>query len=117
VAQQATTDRLNPGQWLVTNQSIRSPGGRFQLVLQRQGNAVLLGPEGPLWSTSVAKRESSALLMKSSGILCLLGFNDEVLWQSGTQISPGAFLVLQDDGNLVLYRDELALWASDTVQA
>lgn len=55
--------------------------------------------------------------MKSSGILCLLGFNDEVLWQSGTQISPGAFLVLQDDGNLVLYRDELALWASDTVQA
>ena len=39
----------------------------------------------------------------------------EAEWSAATGCHPGAFMVLQGDGNMVLYTsDGLALWNSDT---
>ena len=32
------------------------------------------------------------------------------IWHIGTHGNPGAYLVLQDDGNLVVYEGDAALW-------
>jgi hypothetical protein len=37
------------------------------------------------------------------------------VWATGTQKHPGAYFVVQDDGNLVIYSPEKTpLWASNT---
>lgn len=37
-----------------------------------------------------------------------------VLWEAGTQGHPGAHLKMQNDGNLVVYLDDIPLWNSGT---
>ena len=38
------------------------------------------------------------------------------LWASGTDGRPGSSLVMQDDGNAVIYQPNVPVWATDTVQ-
>jgi hypothetical protein len=68
----APTGLLVPGAELTSGQSITTPGGAFRLTMQGDGNLVLYGA------------------------------SNSALWASGTSGNPGAYLVLGDDGNLVV---------------
>lgn len=80
------TDRLGQQQHLQSNSYLVSENGDYRFYLQTDGNLVLRD-----WNT----RNS--------------------LWSSGTHGDDGVQLVLQDDGNLVLYTaSQDAVWATNT---
>ena len=80
---------LRVGEVLMVGQGLRSPGWpgeRFRLDLQEDGNLAVIRTDGA-----------------------------ETIWQSGTAGKGANRLVMQKDGNLVLYaRDGEPLWATET---
>jgi murein DD-endopeptidase MepM/ murein hydrolase activator NlpD len=77
---------LSPGQVLGVGQELQD--GPFIVVMQGDGNLVeyVSEPNGQIYP----------------------------LWDSGTYGNPGAFAVMQSDGNLVVYRQGSPLWSSGT---
>ena len=72
-------------------QSLLSPHGSYRLDMQTDGNLVLGNPN------------------------CMPGSPEcpSALWALGTWGQPGNYLVMQSDGNLVLYsRTGRAVWAT-----
>jgi len=69
---------------LYRDQALRSPDKKYVLMLQTDGNLVLYGP----------------------------GYN--VLWNSETQGYGADRVVMQDDGNFVLYKGQNAIWQTNT---
>lgn len=83
------TNSLSVGRQMDIGDYLASANGSFRFYLQTDSNLVLRD-----WST----RDS--------------------LWSSGTHGQSGSHLILQNDGNLVLYATSgAALWASDTVNS
>ncbi len=79
------TNELSTGMRLSSGQYIRSSDKRYVLLMQTDGNLVLYGS----------------------------GYH--VLWSSRTNGRPGANLVVQGDGNIVIYHNGKALWNTNTV--
>ena len=78
--------QLGTGQALNPGENLISSDGSLELIMQTDGDLVLCRRSGNV-----------------------------VLWTSGTAGNPGAYVTLQGDGNLVVYRaDRKALWASGT---
>lgn len=108
---------LEPGQWLSLEQWLSSPNGRYDLVLQHDGNLVLYTQGGvPLWASATSGQLVQDLSMQEDGNLVLYRPDGTPIWASGTGGNPGAELVLQDDGNVVLYRHGTPIWATNTAQ-
>lgn len=108
----AAPDTLNAGRQLTPGQRLSSPLDRFHLLMQSDGNAVLIGPTGrALWSTGTAGAPGARLVMQHDGNVVVYDGDDRPLWASGTQGNPGSRLVMQYDGNLVIYApDNSPLW-------
>jgi hypothetical protein len=110
----ACTDMFG-GQGLYPNQSISSCDGRFDLVLQSDGNLVLYQGTTPLWASNTVGRNSAEAIMQDDGNFVLYDATGAPIWASNTQGYPGAYLAVQNDGNLVVYSATNApLWASNT---
>lgn len=105
---------LEPGQGLRKGQSVKSCDGRFDLVLQTDGNVVVYEGKKPLWASHTVGKDSYALIMQTDGNLVLYDPHSEPLWAAGTWGHDGAHADLQDDGNLVIYKNGKALWATHT---
>jgi RHS repeat-associated protein len=105
------TDILAAGQTLPKGQIMHSRDNRFHLNHQNDGNVVLYGPTGAMWSTGTSGN-SSNLSMQNDGNLVLYGASG-VMWATGTSGS-GAKLVVQNDGNLVIYIAGNGVWATGT---
>lgn len=82
----------------------QSSNGRFTLITQSDGNLVVYQDGSPILTAILQARRSC---------------RPDVCWASGTHGNPDAFLNMQDDGNLNIYRrgadQEIAgnaLWAS-----
>ena len=119
------------------------PGSR--LMMQGDGNLALYGPGGDCrWATGTDGNPGAWLALQDDGNLVVYGPDGSVLWASGTQLPPAvvvkgdrllsdqvlepsealespnrrALLVMQRDGNLVLYQvdgeSRAALWATGT---
>ena len=111
----AVQDQLRSGESLLAGQHLRSADGRFAFIVQEiDGNSVIYGPSGALWSSNTAGGLSTVMSMQHDGNLVIRGPANEVVWASGTAGHPGAFLAMQSDGNLVIYEGWTALWASGT---
>lgn len=98
-----TTSTVLPGGRLlgVVNDRRTSPAGRFRLSLSDRGNLSVLGDRGVRYSSRT--RGSDAIgVMQDDGIFVVYA-GQRVLFQTRTAGNPGARLVVQDDGNLVLY--------------
>ena len=54
--------------------------------------------------------------MQGDGNFVLYHVNNAPAWASNTAGAPGSFVVMQNDGNLVIYRPNFPIWASNTVQ-
>lgn len=108
-------DRLAGGENLLPSQSLTSSDGRFSFVLQQDdGNAVIYGPAGALWSTNTAGGQSTVLVMQLDGNVVIRSPANDPVWFSNTANNPGPVLIMQDDGNLVLYSGSSAIWSSGT---
>lgn len=118
VAAPAHADRLNAGSTLYNGESLTSPNGRFKLNCQSDGNIVLYDGNRPIWGTST-NSQGAKLLLDGNGFLRVAGGNGQVIWTGNGSGSWGNYsLCLQNDGNLVLYRESggsaTPVWASQT---
>lgn len=102
-------DRLMRGQLLETRQSLESWNGQFRLVMQPNGDLVQVfdfeGASRPHWSTETGDgRPKFARVHPELGDLEVISGGERV-WSSQDRGAhePADQLVLQDDGNLVLY--------------
>ncbi|MFD1989999.1 hypothetical protein ACFSGI_08515 [Paenibacillus nicotianae] len=136
---------LSPGETLAKDQKLTSTNGRFNLVMQSDGNLVLYRDGGiSMWSTNtdgkryrwqdpisgyVITRMPQALTFNASSIRVTDQFRDYTFWSANPQAwsnnyyqgkvpagMVGEILVVQDDGNLVMYSSggKGPMWASDT---
>ncbi|MGI5246343.1 S8 family serine peptidase [Dactylosporangium sp. CA-139066] len=107
---------IGVGQSIHLGQKLTSPNGIYTLVLQDfDGNLVLykngtkaLWAFGPRWdSWFTVQTDGNMVAYKSEG---------GAVWASNTQNKGQGTLTLQDDGNLVLYRnsDHGVIWATNT---
>ncbi|HET9730529.1 MAG TPA: beta-galactosidase [Acidimicrobiia bacterium] len=106
----ANSAYMVPGECLKTGQALRSPNGQYTLVLQTDGNLVLYGPSGAMWST-VTYGLTATEVAFDGGNLVLYGPNGW-LWSSNTAFAVN--LVMQDDGVLAMYSTSEPVWARGT---
>jgi subtilisin family serine protease len=109
-------DRLAPGQAIVLGQKLTSPNGTYTLYLQEfDGNLVLYkNGNQALWA--IGSRPDSWFTAQTDGNLVAYKSEGGAAWASNTSGRGAGNLVLQDDGNLVLYRvsDHTVIWATNT---
>lgn len=107
---------LSPGQSLTPGQSLHSNNGRFEFILQRDGNLVLYRTSNgfPLWASGTNGRDVRVCAMQTDGNLVIYSNGGRALWSSGTHRHPGSFLAVQDDANVVIYKPHHAVWATGT---
>ncbi|QHC59214.1 hypothetical protein [Rathayibacter sp. VKM Ac-2760] len=100
--------------YLLVDGPLVSADGRFRAVLQKDGNFVVYGPSGAVWSTSTSGIVGDVTLY-GDGTLAVRSYTGAKVWSVTPRAGAvGPFrLVLQDDGNLVEYdAHDQAVWAS-----
>jgi hypothetical protein len=105
----ASPTRLNAGDY------IKSPDGRYTLVMQDDGNLVLYSADtASIWNSGTAGQPGSYAVMQNDGNLVVYNSGNVPLWWSGTWGNGASTLKLQNDGNLVVYRnsDNAFTWAT-----
>lgn len=109
-SQLVSGERLNPGQ------SLFAADGRYQFIMQTDGNLVLYQDGAARWSSNTRTANSFAI-MQTDGNLVVVNPSNQAVWHSGTYGNTGAVLALQEDGNLVIYTQAMdrALWQTGTV--
>ncbi|MFO0646363.1 MAG: hypothetical protein U0326_08995 [Polyangiales bacterium] len=120
------TSALRAGQVLLPNQSLRSPGGQYQLVFQPDGDLVLYDRTSgkALWASMTMLTPALAALQDNGNLAVFHAAHahafDQVAWSSernGGRVGPGlgAQLAVEDSGAAVVYgRDGSVLWSSAT---
>lgn len=101
-------EELRQGEALV------SRNGRFQAIMQQDGNFVVYEAGRPLWASNTNGSGASTVVMQDDGNLVVYAPGGNPKWASDTCGRPASHLIMQDDGNLVLYNDGQPLWASGT---
>lgn len=98
---------------LSSGTGLQSPNGAYEAILQTDGNFVLYGPTGAMWSSQTQGTGANQLALQGDGNLVLYA-GSRAVWNTQTFGSAG-FLQLQDDGNLVLYDQSVrATWNTAT---
>jgi len=100
--------------WMNPSQSRSSVDGRFSLVYQSDGNLVLYGPSGPLWSSGTYGTSPGVVVMQNDGNLVVYDSGGTPRWASNTSGQTGSYCLIQSDGNFVVYRGFTPVWASNT---
>jgi pimeloyl-ACP methyl ester carboxylesterase len=94
---------LSAGERLYPDQFVRSPNGAYTLTYQMDGNLVLYGPGGDVWSSSTHGSSPGFATMQGDGNLVVYRGDGVPIWATDTPDVPGAELRVQDDGYIVLY--------------
>jgi hypothetical protein len=105
-------DHLNQNQVLSAGQRITSGDGRFVLLMQPDGNAVVYGPAGAIWSTRTVGSGADRLIMQGDGNLVLYTPQMRAVWSTVTGGSGANVVIMQSDSNLVVYAPSGAKWSS-----
>lgn len=111
------SDSLSPGQTLSGGQYLLSPNGRYELIMQGDGNLVLYSPTTYLWATWTQNHPGDYLLMQGDGNLVIYRQGGSPAdWSSRTAGNPGAYLLVQNDGNVVMYHQGgiNPVWSTNT---
>lgn len=121
-----------PGEIMNPGDQRTSPNGAYTLIMQTDGNLVLYanntpGGPGPLWASqntpvgnsSINKNgieAGSTAVVSQNGVFGVWYPNQNTTqWATFTSGYPGAYVAVQNDGNLVLYSSSGdSLWASNT---
>ena len=114
----AASNTMMPGESLSPGESVSSPNGRYQLILQHDGNLVLYDTAGPtaLWDSRTVGESDRTLIMQHDGNLVLYELPVtpfDALWHSRTYGWAGAFLTVRDDGTVTIGdSDGTVLWTA-----
>jgi hypothetical protein len=105
-------DRVASGHPLLAGQSIQSVSGTYQATLQQNGDLVLSGPTGVVWSSRTVGSGARVLTILPNGNAALLSFRGGVhaVWTSHTAGTPANYLGIEDDGRLALYDANVLYW-------
>lgn len=99
---------------LGVNQAIISQNGKYNAIMQIDGNFVVYKQGYPIWATNTARSGANVSVMQGDGNFVLYNGN-KPLWASQTAGSGGKQLIIQNDGNLVIYTsNNKPVWASQT---
>ncbi|KAJ3292590.1 hypothetical protein HDU79_001268 [Rhizoclosmatium sp. JEL0117] len=108
---------------------LSNPAGTNQLVMQPDGNAVIYnvwyssncnlgrGCVSPTWSTQTWNRPGLSFRVQDGQFVLSTtqDLSGQIIWRVPGYASTGASqLCMQNDGNLVLYVGDVAVWASGT---
>jgi len=113
---------LELGCSLAPGQELMSPNGFYKLVMQPDGNLVLYdGHSSSMWASNTGGQQNCHFRVQTNGDLVVYANHSYPVWSSGTctrfegmdRTHPRARLVLQNDGNLVLYKAK-SVWATNT---
>ena len=100
------------------NQPLTSCDGRFQAWLQGDGNFVIYQGPDALGATNTGGTDARFATLLADGSFALFSDHGKIVWQTQTQGRQGGVLLLQNDGNLVLYSsdtpDAQPVWSSNT---
>lgn len=114
-------ESFRSGDTLEVGQGIVSPGKKYMLVVQSDGNVVAynLTSKAPIWSTGTQGRAPSKrpyMINQRDGNIVLMEQGGTILWALGKQ-DKQANLNIQDDGNIVYYdaTSSAPLWSSNTI--
>ena len=104
--------RLSTGGRLLSGQSLYSPAGRFRLTMQGDGNLVEYSKAGtPVWASGTGVPGSKAIVQDDGNVVVYNGSN-QALWATDTSGHPGAYVQLNDLGQLtVSSATDAVLWA------
>lgn len=109
----SSADALGAGAVLRTRQFLVSRAGRYRVVMQQDGNLVSYGSHGRARWASRTNTAGSTATVQRDGNLVVYDPRHRALWSSGTAgTGSRSRLVVQDDGNLVLYAGSSARWSS-----
>jgi hypothetical protein len=98
---------LRPGQW------VQSSNGRYKLIQQDEGNAVLYDGRRALFTTPTAGHPGARSIMQPEGNWVVVDRNDKALWTTKTAGNPGAWLAVSNDGRVIIYsRTNKPLWSN-----
>jgi hypothetical protein len=89
---------LKSGETLFAGQSVWSANGSYRLIMQSDGNLVVYGPGGALWSARTTGAAGARVVMQSDGNLVVYDQWNRPVWYTGTG-NPGARFVVQNDSN------------------
>jgi hypothetical protein len=95
-------DELKDGEELTAGQRIFSPDEQYELYMETNGDLVLNGPTGVLWTSKTTGTGNYAIL-QSDGNFVIYTAAHKALFASGTDKDAGDDAVLQNDGNFVIY--------------
>jgi L,D-transpeptidase-like protein/putative peptidoglycan binding protein len=108
--------KLHAGRILSDGSFLRSPNGRYRLVMQGDGNLVLYWEGHAIWASDTRHHAGDFVTMQGDGNLVIYQ-GHRPLWASGSaQGSNSAYyLSLQNDGNAVIYSPSgKAIWQTRT---
>lgn len=107
------SNQMTGGQQFTQSYYMRSSDNRYAVLLQTDGNVVLYSAGyHPLWWTSPALGDTFTEQTDGNLVLYALGTPK---WQSISSGHPGAYAVIQTDGNFVVYSStNFPLWVSNT---
>lgn len=105
---------LNVDEQLLKSESLTSNNGQYKLLLQEDGNLVILrAGTNVIWASGTDRKPVQKLIMQADGNLVLYLPNKKPVWASGTDGKGADKVVLQNNGNLVLYRPNGSqVWAT-----
>ncbi|WP_244098156.1 protease pro-enzyme activation domain-containing protein [Burkholderia ambifaria] len=106
----------NGGVVLSSGQSFTSGNGANVLIMQGDGNLVLLRQGVPIWNSGTYGHSGAFGVMQGDGNLVVYSPAGAPLWNSGTGGNSGATAYIQDDGNVVIYTQRPS-WSSNTAGA
>jgi len=111
----STGDTLQESKTLKVKQGLKSKNGQFVAVMQEDGNFCLykMNNEGggdfihcTMTNSDDVSKKGNGAWMSNDGSLKIVTNRSAVLWSSdtgGDESKKGKFMVLQDDGSLIIY--------------
>ena len=113
----AASNTLGTYGTLSSGQSIVSPDGHYELMMQSDGNLVesIVGGR-VLWQSRTGGDTGSHAVMQPGGNLAVYNSAGAAVYSSNSRGTGCPQLVIQDDGNVVIYSPR-AIWSSATVQS
>jgi hypothetical protein len=102
----ARSHRLPSGARLLPGQQLTSANGRYRLAYQADGNLVLyddVNRETP-WTSGTLGTSAGQAVMQTDGNFVIYDAQVKDQFVTNTTGNPGAFLQVNDDGNVVVYK-------------
>jgi hypothetical protein len=105
---------LGSGQSMQSGDTIKSMGGHYQLIMQKEGNLVLYNADNkPVWASPTDGNPGARVDMQKEGNLVIYSAANKPVWTSPTAGNAGASLQVRDDGHLAIVgADGRALWTT-----